>query len=79
MTTHALSRLARPAAGSTHPVVRARRLAAGVLTGATAVFSVALVAMYGVAGALALAIALPLPILFIWASANVLRSDEEES
>src|SRR4051812_39174695 len=68
MTTHALSPLARSSAGHSHPIVRARRLAAGVLTCATVVFAIALVAVYGVAGFLAIAVAIPLPILFIWAS-----------
>jgi fatty acid desaturase len=77
MTTTALhsSRRSQPST-PVHPTVRARRLTAGVLTALATVFFLGFVVAFGAFGAFVLLVTLPLPLLFLWASSDVLRSDE---
>ena len=59
-----------------HPVVRARKLAAGILTAVTAVFGIGLIAAFGGFAAFVLAVTLPMPMILLWGGAEVLRADE---
>lgn len=63
-------------ASAQHPVVRSRKLAAGILTALTAVFSVGFIAYFGAFAAFVMAVTLPMPLLLLWSGAEVLRSDE---
>ncbi|MBX3232483.1 MAG: hypothetical protein KIT84_16030 [Labilithrix sp.] len=76
--THALSSARRSASTLPAPA-QARRLQASIITAAVAAFSLAFIATFGAIGAFVVGASVLVPLLLLWLSSDVVRSDERAS